>query len=146
MGNDMDVCSKDTNLDAIFWAAHGPKDESSIQFFRRGYNKFCDSISTPKRKEYTEADLQMTSKHFRMEEYYEILEFPVFSQDVALHACLWKRIKFHKKYRLKDDAPLCFIYMHTNTKSLVDALEISGLAHELDAYILAFDLPGTKKT
>lgn len=148
MGNDIDVCSKD-NLDEIFWEHHGPKDESSIQFFRRGYNKFCDSLSAPKRKEYTQDDLQLNAIKGRtpsMGEYYDILEFPMFSLEVQLQCCLWKRVKFHERYKFNDpdkkQSPLCFIYLHTNTRALNDALEISSLAHELDANILSFDLPG----
>lgn len=142
MGNDIDVCSKD-NLDEIFWQHHGPKDESTIQFIRRGYNKFCDSISAPKRKEYTENDLQMSGKYSDYKDYYFVLEFNMFSQELTLHACLWKRVKFREKYKPKEEGQLCIMYLHTNTKCITDAMEVLCVAHELDAHVLSFDLPGS---
>jgi hypothetical protein len=34
------------------------------------------------------------------------------------------------------------LYLHTNTRSLVDAKEVLPVCHALGASLLAFDLPG----
>eukprot|EP01035_Chromulina_nebulosa_P019530 gene19530-25428_t len=36
----MDVLSKDPDFEKIFWHYHGPKNESTISFFRRGFKGF----------------------------------------------------------------------------------------------------------
>ena len=49
MGNDIDIMSKDVEFENHYWKHYGPKDESTLSFFRRSFNTFCDSIASPKR-------------------------------------------------------------------------------------------------
>eukprot|EP01038_Epipyxis_sp_PR26KG_P004870 gene4870-6824_t len=143
MGNDIDVCSKDESIDAIFWERHGPKDETTLEFFRRNYNHFIDSLSSPERKVYSSSDLEMlcfsdNSSISPAMKIYELTEFNIFSQGITLHSSIWKHINSKNN--------TCILYLHTNRNCLIDSNEILPLANEMESSVAAFDLPGCGKS
>ena len=157
----MDVCGKDYQLDSIFWEQHGPKNESSISFFKRYFKKFCDSLTNPKKYEYNSKDIYDLSNCVSKESLktnssqpFEITEFQIYSQNLSLHTCLWKMndkindtSETSEQTDIKnEEKDICIIYMHTNTRSICDAKEIFPLAKALNASVLAFDLPGCGKS
>lgn len=133
MGNDIDVLSQDTEIDEFFWRNHGPKNESTLQFFRRGFNSFCERITSPKRSTYTSAELQQTKYNFQP------FEYDIESQGVRLSYCKWLN------QNLVPGDPrkvLCVVYLHTNTRNLSDALEVLPFCEATGAHLFAMDLPG----
>jgi hypothetical protein len=156
----MDICSLDADFDNFFWTKAGPKDESTTQFIRRHFHKFCEDLTNPVRHVYEPKQLAgpLNSK-FEVTKFYDINEFNILSNNASLHCCLWKKKKSpsseNSRTTVKEvdhvniittSAPLCLLYLHTNTRSLVDALEVIELAHSLDAHLVAMDLPGCGKS
>jgi hypothetical protein len=142
MGNDIDVCSKDSYIDEYFDQENGPSKETTWQFFSRSSDRFVNSLVNPRRMSYSTQDLhpsRYSSPIYSIpaDTSWECTEFNVFSQNVTLHCAFWK---------VKNSAPIsfpvCILYLHTNLRSLVDALEVLPLAASLSASILSVDLPG----
>jgi len=127
----MDVLSKDPEIEKLFWHYHGPKNESTISFFRRGFTGFCNTIASPKRLDYNNDNLQVNG--------YNVREFQIFSNNYVLFCCLWKNLINIKSNR-------CIIYLHTNTRNLCDALELIPLCNILQSHLVSFDLPGFGKS
>lgn len=138
MGNDIDVCSKD-ELDNIFWREHGPKGETSIQFIHRTYDKFCDSICNPEKMIYSTSDLVHNNSYKKLLSDYNPQPFHICSQGIKISCCFWQRNQ-------STHSSTCIIYLHTNTRSIVDAKEILPVADDLEANVIAFDLPGCGKS
>lgn len=129
MGNDIDVTSKDPDIDEQFWRYHGPKNESTFQFFRRGFDEFCSMIASPKRSTYSSDSLGRGQ------------EFHVYSYGIILQCCKWE-VPIDQSTLPKR----CLVYLHTNTRNLGDAMEILGISENLNANLIAFDLPGCGKS
>jgi hypothetical protein len=141
MGNDIDVLSQDEELDSTFWRLHGPKNESTLQFFRRSFDSFCNSISSPKRSLYSSSDLQ------RIPFGYVIREFDISSQGIRLHCCRWMLesstgTESAAASASSASSKRCVVYLHTNTRNISDAVEVFPFCVEINAHLLAFDLPG----
>jgi pimeloyl-ACP methyl ester carboxylesterase len=66
-----------------------------------------------------------------------IKEFEMNHNGVQLHAAQWN-VEPHSK--------VCVVYLHTNTRSLLDAKEILPFCSKLGANLVAFDLPGCGKS
>jgi len=130
----MDLFSQDKELETIF---QGTKNESTTEFLRRSFDNVCGIISNPKRMTYTTEDLY--SKKYRQN--FDVHERTLISNNVPLHCAVWSPLS-------KSDttesmvSPLCLVYLHTNTRSIVDAKEVLPLAEVLGAHVLAFDMPG----
>lgn len=144
MGNDIDICSKDEQLDSILSQHFGPSNESNLEFFRRNYAKFCDSVGNPERKMYTTANLESDCARVSILPLFEVTEFKAKSGDNTLHSVFWKRKAFNE--RISSVNNTCIIYFHTNTNCCMDALEVLPAAQLLNAHILSFDLPGCGKS
>lgn len=155
----MDVCGQDADLDSFFWKNNGPKDESTTQFVRRHFHSLCEAITNPVRHNYEPKQLaESINSRFEVSDFYDINEFNILSDGVALHCCLWKKKRYYSNDRritkkeakdvndINSSAPLCIVYLHTNTRSLVDALEVIELAHVLDAHLVSIDLRGCGKS
>lgn len=100
-------------------------------------------IRQPKRMDYVEADVGSHSEDtdFRHESF-TIPTTPAYEareSDVAqLAAVLWRQ-GHHRPGAVPR--PLV-VYLHTNTRCLLDAKEVLPLCDALGASLLAFDLPG----
>eukprot|EP00602_Paraphysomonas_sp_CaronLab_P009936 CAMPEP_0185036544 /NCGR_PEP_ID=MMETSP1103-20130426/29657_1 /TAXON_ID=36769 /ORGANISM="Paraphysomonas bandaiensis, Strain Caron Lab Isolate" /LENGTH=299 /DNA_ID=CAMNT_0027574111 /DNA_START=220 /DNA_END=1119 /DNA_ORIENTATION=- len=66
-----------------------------------------------------------------------IEEFIVRNRDISLQCAAWIHNTSSKLYVL---------YLHTNTRALVDAKEVLPFCHKLGANLVAFDLPGCGKS
>ncbi len=133
MGNDIEVFERENDeFDQIFWRNHGPTDESTYSFFRRGYNEFCDRLSVPQRSAYTSDDLIRSG--------YEAREFNLQShRGNTLHCCSWRNLNPSPVIYTN---PICILYLHTNTRNLSDATEVISLCDRLGANLVSFDLEG----
>ena len=130
----MDLFSQDKELETIF---QGAKNESTTEFLRRSFDNVCGIISNPKRMTYTTEDLH--SKKYR--QIFEVHERTLISNNVPLHCAVWSPLS--KSDTIESIvSPLCLVYLHTNTRSTVDAKELLPLAEVLGAHVLAFDMPG----
>jgi pimeloyl-ACP methyl ester carboxylesterase len=132
MGNDIDVFQKD-ELENDFWRLYGPKDESFSDLFKRGFSTMMKMLMQPKRFEYQSHDLE--SKDFSN---YIPSEYGMLCNDIMLHCARWD------KYGINSSVVV--IYLHTNTRSLVDAKEILPFCDQISASLLSFDLRGCGKS
>lgn len=130
-GDDIDVMSKDKEFENIFNRYYGPRDETTFQFFRRGYNSVVNKIINPKRSTYSSDDLVFDG--------FELQDFQIFSQNLVLWCCKWKNLNIACVNR-------CIIYLHTNTRNLSDSREVVALCHNLKCHLISMDLPGAGKS
>eukprot|EP01031_Cornospumella_fuschlensis_P028912 gene28912-34890_t len=167
MGNDLDVCSKDGYIQQYYEQETGPAKETPWQFFNRSSERFLNRIIAPQKFAYETHDLHPSrycSPVYSLpsDVTWDPTEFNIFSQGLTLHCCYWKRTPFAPNNTNQDDAaqmkspalrPLdstapvlapavCILYLHTNLRSLCDALEVLPVAAEVGASIVAMDLPG----
>jgi hypothetical protein len=142
MGNDIDVCSKD-DIEGVLTSKYGPSDEGSFQFLRRLLDQFSETIKHPLKRSYTIDEISFDGDKSSLLLRYEISEFNVFSQGNRLAACLWRSKRALTANHSKN---VCILYVHTNTRSLVDALEVFPVADALAAHVISFDLPGCGKS
>lgn len=113
-----------------------------MNFFKRYYCKLCDTLINPSRCFYFPEEVKaLSSGNFNQ---FDTVQFQVYSKGISLAACLWKRKTLKLDGRNKQ---ICIIYMHTNTRALIDAKEIC-VASELcdNISVAAFDLPGCGKS
>ena len=113
-----------------------------MNFFKRYYSKLCDTLVSPSRCSYGPEELKaLCPGNVNL---FDTVQFQVYSKGISLAACLWKR-----KILKSDEGnkPICIIYMHTNTRALIDAKEIC-IASEIwdNVSVAAFDLPGCGKS
>lgn len=119
---------------------HRPKEESTLTFFKRYFNTFCDSLVNPKRLEYSPPDV--TAVISGDSHIFNQMQFQVYSRGKILTSCLWKR-----KSVSKSNQQVCIIYLHTNTRALIDASEVIPAASAFEnVSVAAFDLPGCGKS
>lgn len=146
MGADLDVCSKDQDVDRLFLEAYGPQDEGTMQFLKRTFFKFTETIKNPKRRTYDLEILSQDSYGEDLGDDYEIVEFNVHSQGKNLSSCCWRHRSLREMEEEEKRNHVCIVYVHTNTRSLADALEIFPLARKLKASVISFDLCGCGKS
>ena len=112
----------------------GPKDEAWSDMFSRCYSGFCKMLLQPKRFVYSSADLQISTDDGNP---IEVREFDVVEPSYRLHCAIWS---------VQPKTKICVIYIHTNTRSLMDAKEVLPVCTALGADLLGFDLPGCGKS
>jgi hypothetical protein len=139
MGNDMQVFQEKDEIDDIFLRMHGPKDESTLSFFRRGYDGFCNSIANPVRSKYSKSDLQFPG--------YRASEFILLNhRAMVLQCCHWKNLANENTDEgippISSKPPVCVLYLHTNTRNLSDAVEVIPFCNRLAADFISFDFEG----
>jgi len=135
MGNDIDVCSKDEDIEARFLRIHGSPHESTLQLILRSYKAFVRDLCMPERVQYDEHDCLDKEGIFQGRHF----SIPARSQNIdgsLLRGCLWTRQGVDKTREV------CIVYLHTNRRCLVDALELLPLCKEVGASLVSFDLPG----
>jgi hypothetical protein len=140
MGNDLDVCSQDDELDAIYSNHFGSKSDSSLVAFKKLLSNFSESICNPQKKNYSTQDLQIDAKGLSLINRYKINEIKRNLHGTILHTIIWKSIN------QTASTPLVIIYIHTNTGCALNALEVIPLAETLNGSIISFDLPGCGKS
>jgi pimeloyl-ACP methyl ester carboxylesterase len=134
MGNDMTVF-QEGELEESFYKHHGPPDENWRQFFSRTFSGVMNMLMQPKRFDYRPSDL---IKNCDDELLYQPHEYAlVNSAHQLLHCANWIE---------NPSSKLWILYLHTNTRALIDAQEVLPLCHELGANLLSFDLPGCGKS
>lgn len=141
MGNDIDVCSKDVDIDDRFQRIHGSPTESTLQLILRTYRGFVNNLCAPERVLYNENDC--IDKQGNFETFH--FSFPAKSQvkgpggEVTnLKGCFWKNVHL----KSSQAPPICIIYLHTNKRCLLDAMELFPLCKEIGGSLISFDLPG----
>lgn len=92
-----------------------------------------DMILQPRRMEYNSSMLHIDGPL----EYYSATEFTLVVNGINLHAAKW--IKNPK-------SKVCVVYLHTNGRALVDAIELLPACNILDANLFSFDMPGCGKS
>lgn len=115
-------------LESIFWKYHGPKDESIFQLLGRSFKRLNDMIVRPARHEYSDSDIPISSQDIKTRIFF------VNSSGVQLKCAFWERATV--------PSSRCILYLHTNTRSIVDAKELMPLCDILQCSLFSFDLPG----
>eukprot|EP00602_Paraphysomonas_sp_CaronLab_P002859 CAMPEP_0185029052 /NCGR_PEP_ID=MMETSP1103-20130426/15135_1 /TAXON_ID=36769 /ORGANISM="Paraphysomonas bandaiensis, Strain Caron Lab Isolate" /LENGTH=306 /DNA_ID=CAMNT_0027563665 /DNA_START=70 /DNA_END=991 /DNA_ORIENTATION=+ len=133
MGNEIDVFAEG-ELEESFWKLHGPKNESVGGFFSRSFSDLMKMLTQPKRLEYSLNELQTCSED---DPPCIVDEFVVRNGETCLQCAAWMH---------DVNSKLCVLYLHTNTRALVDAKEVLPFCNELGANLIAFDLPGCGKS
>ena len=135
MGNDssIEIFSEADENEANNVNILGPKDESIYTFGKRMFKRSVEILTQPDRFNYTSSQLIPSLEH---SDDFTVIEYNVKSplDDKLLHGVLWKNKTTNNKR--------CVLYLHNNTRSVVDALEILVLCKQINADLLAFDLPG----
>lgn len=149
----MDLFSQDKEIETIF---HG-SNENTAEFLRRAFDGACGIITDPKRLNYIPEDLCSTKYNSA----FDVTDKDFVSNGVVLHVAAWTRrasettfkplstsspLSSHSSSTQPPSSPspssLCLIYLHTNSRNIVDAKEILPLADALMANVIAFDFPG----
>jgi len=127
----------------------GAKSESMISFGKRMYRRSIDILTSPDRHEYTASSLIPSSEYvndFSVNEY--DIKSPI--DDDIIHLALWKRSNSSSSSCSGGSSSAgsmrCILYLHNNTRSIVDALEVLPLAKALDFDLISFDIPGCGKS
>ena len=158
----MDVCSKDLELDNIFWSSVGPKNESTLEAVRRCYRGLTSKITNPERRTFKDEQLEApgwSTQHFQLRT----------SLNQNLHCVFWEK-EIIGTWTDKEGAQdkeekqgegegegveeedgeqqkferneIVVVYMHTNTSCLADAIEVLPVCAALNACMVAYDLRG----
>lgn len=143
----MDICGRDPHLNNLYLEICGKKDESILRFFKRSFKECCKELIEPEKLHYDTTDLKDSISQY---DFFELKEFSIISKGLKLHCALWMNdtvekndcIPEHSTTPIKESRKPCFIYLHTNTRSLIDAVEILPLADLMCGHLLAFDFPG----
>ena len=134
MGNDssIELFSEADENEAYNVNILGPKDESIYTFGKRMFKRSVEILTQPDRFNYISSQLIPSIEY---SDDFTVIEYDVKSplDDKLLHGVLWKNKTTNKR---------CVLYLHNNTRSVVDALEILVLCKQMNADLLAFDLPG----
>jgi hypothetical protein len=145
----MEICSKDPHLDKLYSEISVKKDESIVRFFKRSFEECCKKLIEPSRLKYDTTDLNESILNY---ESFEVKEFTIVSKGLNLHCALWKNntveeneTTFESSTILEEDNKPCLIYLHTNTRSLIDAIEVLPLADKAGCHVLSFDFPGMNR-
>ena len=121
-------------LEALYREKCGPPQESSFAFFTRMFSRLLKYAHEFDRYQYSVDDLKHHDSYHGTSP--TVHCFKIHTMGVSLTAARWEFPK-------TSPAKILIIYVHTNTRSLCDAMEILPLAKELDADVMSFDLPGS---
>lgn len=149
--DDCDICSQDPDIDHLYQEISGRKNESIFPFLKRSFKDTCKRIAEPSKAHYDTSDLKFITQPTisGMNAFsFELSEFDITSNGLKLHCALWKSQSTKKNKKLLIESPHlpCIIYIHTNTRSLADAIELQPLATLTGFHLLAFDMPGAGKS
>lgn len=147
---DIDIFSQDTGFEERFNKYNGPANESTYQFLKRCYQGISKRVYDPERKLYDIIDLNPKlsfENSLKDNTTFDVTEFDILLQPLIkenlpqkyVHIALWKCVNS------LEMAP-SILYLHTNGRNLVDALEVIPLCLSTGANLIAVDLPGHGKT
>lgn len=143
MGNDVSVF-QEGEIEKDFWKAHGPKNESWSEFCSRTFSGFTNILVQPDRMNYSLDEIEYQSEDINFD--HTSISIPrqesssgtKGEEEGMLAAALWQQ-RYQKE---GHPSPPLIVYMHTNTRSLLDAKEVLPVCDAIGASLLAFDLPG----
>lgn len=124
-------------LEQLYREKCGPPNESSLAFVTRMFSKLLRYAHEFDRFQYTIDDLQYMDGS--PDGLPTVHCFNVITSGVRLAGVRWEFPK-------TSSSKFLIIYVHTNTRSLCDAMEVLPLAKQLQADLVAFDLPGSGKS
>lgn len=156
----------DPELDSKLNQYKGPEDETNTQFIYRTYNGLCDRICKPKRKHYITSDVESRSNQV-MSSFHKSQvidssglkdgnvnldsedDFSIFENDLTIphfdvntiHSIFWLNNKVSS-----ESSQHCLFYLHTNTRSAIEAVELLPICYEAGFHLMAIDLPGHGRT
>jgi pimeloyl-ACP methyl ester carboxylesterase len=137
---------RDKELEEKFHKINGPSNETSLQFIWRTYQGLCDRICRPERKPYSSADVETRTENILLKHNLEkSCKFQIQNNKFILSSSIEDKVQsiYWKNLNLGDSYESnCIIYLHTNTRNLLDAVDFLPLCHKLNTHLLAFDLPG----
>jgi hypothetical protein len=137
MGGDVSVF-EDGMLEKDFHKFHGDKDESTFSFIKRSWKGFTKKL-TAKRMLYSAEDLRSGILFAGEDIHFREFTVPIHA-GCTVNCALWS----DSPYIVTDK--VCFVYLHTNTRSLADAVEVLPVVEYFDGYLLSFDFPGYGKS
>mmetsp|Transcript_37062 Transcript_37062/g.37726 ORF Transcript_37062/g.37726 Transcript_37062/m.37726 type:complete len:349 (-) Transcript_37062:379-1425(-) len=114
---------------------YGPKDETAMQMLSRIMMQFKSTLIQPKRMDYFAHDLLPMNASISP---YNIRQFYLDASNGKNKCTYWERNP--------SSSSTAFLYLHTNTRSAADALEIISLCDVLGVNLFAYDLPGCGKS
>ena len=132
MGADMSAFELDEGVKKDLESVH--KDETLSELFNRTMKGMTDVLFQPERYPYSSDDLLSS---YITEKEFVASEFNIHIDNLKLHGAKWVR---------NQASNVCIVYLHTNSRSVVDATEVIPLASVLDGNVVAFDLPGSGKS
>ena len=120
-------------LEKLYAEKTGAPEESTLAFMHRMLRKALVFVCNPQQQKYATKDLLYSSGSGHN---YVVPVFPftVDSSGVPLACVLWE---------LLPCTDTILLYVHTNTRSLADAMEVLHLCESLKINLVAFDLPGS---
>jgi hypothetical protein len=136
----MDICSKDHELDHAFSKAFGGSpNETLFQTFRRAIHDLSNTVINPKALTYEIDDLECRLREIQTK--YSVAEVTIMSHAHCnpLNCAVWQHPA------ISSPKP-CFIYIHSDSRCLVDAADILPIAERHDANLVGYDIPGTGKS
>jgi hypothetical protein len=110
------------------------KEETLTELFNRTMKGMTDILFEPDRFPYSADDLMSP---YIADKGYISSEFDLVFDGLRLHGAKWVR---------NVNSNVCILYLHTNSRSVVDATEVIPLASVMDANVLAYDLSGSGKS
>lgn len=134
----MDCCSKDEGLVARFQKEVGPSNESSFDAVKRAYEGFTNRIYNNVRADYDESRDLLPAVD---PELFEFNCFKIRTADNVNLACC--HLEFKKR---EQEQTSIVLFLHTNTRNLLQALEILPFCIETQSSLLAYDLRGCGKS
>lgn len=137
----MDICSKDPALDERFAREMGPADESSYEAVKRAYVGICNRIYNNVRADYDEA---RDIVPYVDEEQFVVHSFKLRAADNVQLACCHLQYKPHLLPAGRD--PCVVIFLHTNARNLLQALDLLPFCTAVQSSLLAYDLRGCGKS
>ena len=141
MGADISVM-REGELERDFEREFGSPNQSLLTCMKRAYKGFVKNIKKVERMEYTEENLYKGILYQGEDVHFESLK--ISHNGTNLAAGVWSESPTLLEQCHKHKP--CVIYVHTNTRSLADAVEVLPVCEGLDACLLAFDLPGAGKS
>lgn len=145
---------KDGELEEKYWKYNGPKDEGTFGFVKRAWSSISNKLQM-KRMDYDASSLSEGYMYGGEDVHFTELIVPMQAQqferiaEVNIALGFWDDTPLHLQSISSSSSAqnkMCILYIHTNTRSLADALELLPLCEALDASLLAFDLPGCGKS
>ena len=117
----------------------GPNNESFSDLFKRTIK---GNINQRKCTDYVPAEIIPVP--FSNE--FDVKEFRLVSKGIPINCLYFTKLLADGCPPSMHNSDICVVYIHTNTRASVDAVELLPLCKELQCDLAAFDLPGCGKS